>query len=113
MQTNIDKILETMNRLNVAYLLIGGMNFLLRHQPELTFDVDVWVRDDPVNLEKLNRALRSLEAPALRRLPARASGSGRIFGRMERGGEDGPHNPAPSGAVRAAPVLLRWSGVPW
>jgi len=59
---NVDAIFQALNREQVDYLLIGGMNFLLRHQPELTFDVDVWVRDDPVNLERLNRALRSLDA---------------------------------------------------
>ena len=59
---NVDAIFQALNREQVDYLLIGGMNFLLRHQPELTFDVDVWVRDDPVNLERLNHALRSLDA---------------------------------------------------
>lgn len=59
---NVDAILQALDREQVDCLLIGGMNFLLRHRPELTFDVDVWVRDDPVNLERLNRALRSLDA---------------------------------------------------
>jgi hypothetical protein len=49
-----------LNDERVDYVLIGGMNFLLRHAPELTFDVDIWVRDDAENLERLNRALRTL-----------------------------------------------------
>lgn len=57
---NVDQILSTLNGREVDYILIGGMNFLLRHAPELTFDVDVWVRDLAENLEKLNRALRDL-----------------------------------------------------
>ena len=38
---NVDHILETLNGHQVVYLLIGGMNFLLRHTPVLTYDVDV------------------------------------------------------------------------
>ena len=59
---NVDEILTALNNEHVDYLLIGGMNFLLRHAPELTFDVDVWVRDDVANLERLNHALQRLDA---------------------------------------------------
>ncbi|MCI0538417.1 MAG: hypothetical protein L0Z50_24690 [Verrucomicrobiales bacterium] len=59
---NVDEILSALNHEQADYLLIGGMNFLLRHAPELTFDVDVWVRDDAANLERLNRALKRLDA---------------------------------------------------
>jgi hypothetical protein len=59
---NVDEILRALNDEQVDYLLIGGMNFLLRHLPELTFDVDIWVRDEAGNLTRLNRALRRLGA---------------------------------------------------
>ena len=59
---NVDEILNQMNAQAVDYLLIGGMNFLLRHTPELTFDVDLWVRDTPGNLPRVNDALRQLGA---------------------------------------------------
>lgn len=59
---NVDRILTGLNGAGVDYILIGGMNFLLRHLPELTFDVDVWVADTPENLELVNRALRALGA---------------------------------------------------
>jgi hypothetical protein len=59
---NVDEILRALNEERVDYLLIGGMNFLLRHLPELTFDVDIWVRDDAENLNRLTRALRRLGA---------------------------------------------------
>jgi hypothetical protein len=52
---NVDEILQTLNEGQVDYLLIGGMNFLIRHLPELTFDVDIWVRDDTENLGRLNQ----------------------------------------------------------
>ncbi len=38
------------------------MNFLIRHLPELTFDVDIWVRDDVENLRRLNLALGHIGA---------------------------------------------------
>ena len=59
---NVDAILQALNDEQVDYLLIGGMNFLLRHLAELTFDVDVWVRDSAENLERTNRALKRLRA---------------------------------------------------
>lgn len=59
---NIDKILQTLADYQVDYLLIGGVNFLLRHEAELTFDVDIWVGDTASNLKKLNDALIALEA---------------------------------------------------
>lgn len=59
---NVDRILQALNDSGVDYLLIGGMNFLLRHLPELTFDVDIWVRDDAENLSRLNGSLQRLGA---------------------------------------------------
>ena len=59
---NVDLILETLNRHQVAYLLIGGMNFLLRHAPILTYDVDVWIEDTPENRRRCEQALGELQA---------------------------------------------------
>lgn len=59
---NIDRILAALNDGQVDYLLIGGVNFLLRHRPELTFDVDVWVRDTPENLHRCEGVLATLDA---------------------------------------------------
>ena len=55
-------MLRVLNEEQVDYLLIGGMNFLIRHLPELTFDVDIWAGDEEENLRRLNRALRRLGA---------------------------------------------------
>lgn len=57
-----DRILETLNRHEVAHILIGGVNFLLRHAPVLTFDIDLWIDDMPENVERCERALVDLEA---------------------------------------------------
>lgn len=59
---NVDTILDTLNRNGVDYLLIGGMNFLLRHQPVLTFDVDVWLEDTAANRARCQQALVELNA---------------------------------------------------
>ena len=59
---NVDLILDTLNRHHVDYLLIGGMNFLLRHQPVLTFDVDVWIDDTDENRARCEAALGELGA---------------------------------------------------
>jgi hypothetical protein len=58
----VDAILEAFARREVDSILIGGMNFLLRHQPVLTFDVDFWVRDSDENLARVTEALRDLGA---------------------------------------------------
>ena len=59
---NIDHILETFNATQVEYLLIGGMNFLLRHEPVLTYDIDLWIHDTPANLDRCHTALVHLSA---------------------------------------------------
>jgi len=59
---NVDQILRELNGHGVAYILIGGMNFLLRHVPIVTFDVDLWIEDTEENLDRCERALVALRA---------------------------------------------------
>jgi len=59
---NADRILAAMNEHGVRCLLIGGMNFLLRHAPVLTCDVDLWIEDTPDNRRRCEEALVSLGA---------------------------------------------------
>ncbi len=59
---NVDRILETMNRHGVRCLLIGGMNFALRHEPILTYDVDLWIDDVFDNRQNCEQALAELNA---------------------------------------------------
>jgi len=59
---NVDTILDALNRHGVDYLLIGGMNFMLRHQPILTYDLDIWIDDSPDNRRRCETALAELQA---------------------------------------------------
>jgi hypothetical protein len=62
MMGNADHVLTTLNRHGVEYLLIGGLNFLLRHAPVLTYDIDVWIDDTPDNRRRCEAALSELQA---------------------------------------------------
>lgn len=59
---NVDHILSTLSGEGVEFLLIGGMNFLLRHKPVLTYDVDVWIEDSAENRRRCEAALAMLDA---------------------------------------------------
>jgi hypothetical protein len=59
---DIDHILETLNRYHVDYILIGGVNFLLRHEPIATFDIDFWIEDSDENRLRCHDALVELGA---------------------------------------------------
>ncbi|MEN6557328.1 MAG: hypothetical protein ABFC54_04015 [Thermoguttaceae bacterium] len=62
MADQTDRILSTLNQRGVNYLLIGGLNFLLRHAPVLTYDVDVWIEDTKANCRRCETALADLRA---------------------------------------------------
>ena len=58
----IDHILQVLNDHGVEYMLIGGVNYLLRHQPIATFDVDFWIEDSDENRGRCHTALVALGA---------------------------------------------------
>ena len=57
-----EKIIETLGRHDVAYVLIGALAARLHGFPRLTADADITPARDPANLEKLASALRKLDA---------------------------------------------------
>jgi len=59
---NVDHILKVLDRNKVAFLLIGGINYLLRHKPVLTYDVDIWIEDSDKNIRRCETALSQLKA---------------------------------------------------
>jgi hypothetical protein len=58
----VDLIIRTMVQHEVDFLLIGGMNFMLRHEPVLTFDTDFWIHDTQQNRSACEKALGELDA---------------------------------------------------
>jgi hypothetical protein len=58
----VDLIVRTMVQHEVEFLLIGGMNFMLRHEPVLTFDIDFWINDTQQNRSACEKALGELDA---------------------------------------------------
>lgn len=59
---NVDLILSTFNAHNADFILIGGMNFFIVHQPVVTFDVDLWIADTEANHVATHAALAELLA---------------------------------------------------
>lgn len=58
----VDQILTIFNRHRADYLLIGGMHFLIRHKPILTFDIDLWIDGQNTNVQRCEAALAELDA---------------------------------------------------
>ena len=59
---NVDLILSTFNRHQVDYILIGGMNFFIVHEPVTTFDIDLWIADTEPNHQAVHAALVELQS---------------------------------------------------
>lgn len=57
---NVETVMKAFNSASVKYLLIGGVNYLLRHEPVLTFDIDLWIEDSPENRKRCEHALAAL-----------------------------------------------------
>ncbi len=55
-------IFQTLDLHGVDYLLIGGLNFFLLHQPVSTQDVDVLIRSSPDNVSRCESALCDMKA---------------------------------------------------
>ncbi|MCE9544408.1 MAG: hypothetical protein K8T25_02640 [Planctomycetia bacterium] len=59
---NISAILAVLNSHEVDYMVIGGVNFLLRHNGPATTDLDIWIDDQAANRHRCERALGALQA---------------------------------------------------
>ncbi len=88
-------MLAELNRHQTNFILIGGMNFMLRHHPVLTFDVDVWIEDEAENRSRTESALIALDAQwgpdektwgSVRQLPADWLASQSMFALTTRAG---------------------------
>jgi hypothetical protein len=59
------RILETLGRHGVEFVVIGGLALALQGSNRLTFDLDVVPAADPANLDRLVEALRELGAKVI------------------------------------------------
>jgi hypothetical protein len=59
---NPERILATLDKHNVRFILIGALAARLHGFPRLTADADITPATDPANIEKLAKALRELHA---------------------------------------------------
>ncbi len=56
-------LLSEFESTQVEYLLVGGQAVALHGFPRFTKDADLWVRDEPHNLERVRAALEAFGAP--------------------------------------------------
>lgn len=56
------RVFSSMNRNNVSYLLVGGLNYFLAHKPVATQDIDLLVCDTQANRAACECALIELGA---------------------------------------------------
>jgi hypothetical protein len=56
-------LLAEFDATKVEYLLVGGLALALHGHPRFTKDADLWIRDTPENLERVEVALRAFGAP--------------------------------------------------
>ena len=55
-------MIRALNERSVSYLVLGGMHFLFRHEPVLTYDLDVWIEDTSENRARCVTALEDIDA---------------------------------------------------
>ena len=56
------RVFSAMNSHGVSYLLVGGLNYFLRHKPVTTQDIDLFIDDTPQNRQYCEIALMELGA---------------------------------------------------
>lgn len=82
------RLIATLNRHDVRYVLVGGMAAVAHGSPLPTEDVDITPARDPANLERLAAALRELDA------------------RLRTGDSDGVAFPVSAAFLAAQPHML-------
>jgi hypothetical protein len=59
---DFERLLRTLVEHRVEFVVVGGVSAALQGAPILTLDLDIVHRRDPGNIERLLKALRSMEA---------------------------------------------------
>lgn len=50
---------ECLNKVHVAYIMIGGYAMNLHGYQRFTGDMDIWIEDTPINRQNLRRAFQN------------------------------------------------------
>ena len=53
-------VLKALHEHEVDYILIGGLAVIVQGVPRITEDLDIFVKRDPSNIDKLRKALRTV-----------------------------------------------------
>lgn len=61
--TDYRDLFRTLNRFKVKYLVVGAYAVIYYTEPRYTKDIDVWVKADKDNINKLYHALKVFGAP--------------------------------------------------
>ncbi len=64
------ELLTLLNDNDVEYLIVGGYAVALYGYPRFTGDLDVWIRNTPINVERLLKALEEFGFSSLNLSPA-------------------------------------------
>ena len=80
---DFETILKTLAKHQVEFIVVGGLCAVLHGAPIQTFDLDIVHSREPSNLDRLDRALRELDACYREHLPKRLAAES---ARMTTGG---------------------------
>jgi hypothetical protein len=56
--TEVMDFFRTLQKLEVTYILVGGFAIAFHGYVRATSDLDIWLRDDPENIERFKKALK-------------------------------------------------------
>ena len=56
------RLLQSLNKNSVRFILIGGMNYFLRYRPVTTQDIDIWIEPTVENTARCESALNEIDA---------------------------------------------------
>lgn len=63
LNSDFKELLRLLNRAQVKYLVVGGYAVIEHTEPRYTKDIDIWVRTDPENAERVYACLKKFGAP--------------------------------------------------
>ncbi len=79
MNQDFKDLLEAFVKEGVRFLIVGGYAVIRHSEPRYTKDLDIWVSPDPLNAERVFRALDEFGAPLEELTPQDFSRSGYFY----------------------------------